>query len=230
MIKYTGTSTLESMTQAKFYNRWTLNKFTKFLNGSILEIGCGIGTFSETLSKYGKITAIDVDNDLIEIAKKNNNSDIKVGYGDIEKGKYFFNNKRFETIVCINVLEHIDDDERAIRNMYDLLAKNGVLILLIPSHPILYGEIDRTIGHFRRYSKEDIINKLNQDNFSIVEFKTINFIGALGWFISGKILKNKEVDSSKIKLFNLFAPIFLKAEDLISPPFGTSFLIIASKT
>lgn len=232
MSKYNsnGTFTLESMSQAKSYNRWTLAKFAKFLRGSILEVGCGIGNFTETLSKYGKVTAIDIDQNLIEELKIDRNSNITAGYGDIERGKYFFKNTRFDTIVCINVLEHIEKDSQAIKNMYDILNKGGILILLVPAHPFLYGEIDKSIGHFRRYSKGEIVDKLQTNGFVVLKFRSLNSLGSLGWFVSGRIFKNKIVDQSKIKLFNLLAPIFLRIENLINPPFGTSFLIIAKKT
>lgn len=231
MSKYSsnGAFTLESMSQAGFYNRWTLAKFDKFLKGSILEVGCGIGTFTQTISKYGKVTAIDIDQNLIEKIKNNRNSNITTGLGDIEKDKYFFKDTMFDTIVCINVLEHIENDTQAIKNMYKVLRKEGIVILLVPSHPILYGEIDKSIGHFRRYTKKDIEQKLEKKEFKILQFKTLNLVGAIGWFISGRIFKNKIVDQSKIKLFNVVAPFFLRVEDLINPPFGTSFLIIAKK-
>ena len=101
--------------------------------------------------------------------------------------------------------------------------------MLVPSYPFLYGEIDKAISHFRRYAKKDLITKIEAEDFKIIEFKKLNFIGAIGWFVSGRILKNKIVDSSKIKIFNLIAPLFLKFEDFIPIPFGTSFLIIAKK-
>src|SRR3989344_3686465 len=99
--------------------------------------------------------------------------------------------------------------------MFYLLKKSGLLILIIPAYPFLYGEIDKAIGHFRRYTKEDISLKLEEGGFYIQKFRTLNFIGAICWFISGRILKNKIVDHSKIKFFNLLA---------------TSFLIIARKS
>lgn len=229
MGKYSGTSTLESMSQAVFYNKWTLRKFDKYLKGKILEVGCGIGTFTETLSKYGKVTAIDVDGNLINTSKENNNLNFQIGYGDIEKGEYFFKDQQFNSVICINVLEHIENDNQAIKNLYKILKEQGILILLIPAHPFLYGEIDKSIGHFRRYTKKDIRQLLEKEGFNVLQFKTLNMIGAIGWFFSGRVFKNKIVDQTKIKLFNLLAPVFLTIEEFINPPFGTSFLIIAKK-
>lgn len=225
-----GEQTLESMNQADWYNQWTLNKIKKYLNGKILEVGCGIGNFTKELLNFGEVYGIDIREDYVQKIKRNLRvKNAHIGVGDIEKGEYFFKERKFDTIVCINVLEHIENDNEAIKNMYKVLEDQGILILIIPAYSLLYGEIDKSIGHFRRYSKEDIRQRLEKEKFRILQFKTLNLIGAIGWFISGKVLRNKIVDQSKIKVFSLLAPIFLRIEDLINPPFGTSFLIIAKK-
>lgn len=225
-----GESTLESMNQADRYNQWTLNQFKEFLKGKILEVGCGIGNFTKSLLEYGEVYGIDIRKDYVEKTEKIlSKSNVRIGLGDIEKGKYFFKNEKFDTVVCINVLEHIKQDDLVINNMYKILNKEGYLVLITPSHPFLYGEIDKSIGHYRRYTKKAIVAKLESSGFKILKFRSLNLIGSIGWFISGRILKNKIVDQSKIKLFNLLAPIFLRIEDLINSPFGTSFLIIAKK-
>lgn len=224
-----GKLTLESMNQAAWYNKWTLNMFQSYLKGRILEIGCGIGNFTQILTRYGQVWGIDISKDYVKQTKDLIADKASIGLGDIEKGEYFFKDKKFNTIVCINVLEHIENDIEAIRNMYKLLDESGDLILLIPSHPFLYGEIDESISHFRRYTKKEIFTKLEREGFDILKFRRLNFIGGIGWFISGRILRNKIVDQSKIKLFNLLAPFFLRIEDIINPPFGTSFLIVAKR-
>lgn len=222
--------TLESMSQAVWYNRWTLKKFNGFLNGKILEIGCGIGNFTKELIKYGEVYAIDIDQNHLKHTKKIVDKKVKLGLGDIEKGKYFFDSLRFDSIVCLNVLEHIKDDKKALTNIFNLLRREGYLVLLVPAHDFLYGEIDQSIGHFRRYNKEEVINKLRNLGFKVISCRVLNMLGAVGWLLSGRILSNKVISKNKIKVFNLFAPLFLTIEDLIQPPFGTSFLIVAQKT
>lgn len=229
MSMYEGTYTLESMSQASFYNNWILCKFEKYLKDEILEVGCGIGNFTHTLSKYGKVTAIDIDQKLVETLKKDNDSNINAGYGNIEKGEYFFSKKTFDTIVCLNVLEHIKNDTKALENMFKLLKTEGKLILLVPIHKFLYGEIDRSIGHFRRYDPKELLKKIHDFMYSVDSFQKLNFLGALGWFIAGKILKNKKITKDKIKLFNLVSPL-LYLENLIEPPVGTSLLVIAKRS
>lgn len=224
-----SSKTLESMSQAVWYNRWTLGKFAKYLNGQILEIGCGIGNFTKFLVRYGEVRAIDINNNYIRQAKELVNGEAQIGSGDIEKGQYFFKDIKFNTIVCINVLEHVKNDLQAIRNMYKLLKPGGRLILLVPAHAFLYSVIDQSIGHFRRYGKDELINILLQNGFEVDKTRRLNLIGAMGWYISGKLFREKEVNESKIAIFNLISPLFLLLENIFEPPIGTSILVIAQK-
>ncbi len=221
-----GTQTLESMSQAVWYNQWTVKKFESFLKGDILEVGCGIGNFTNFLKKYGNVWVIDINENYL---KQSADPDIKIGLGDIEKGEYFFTKQKFDTIVCLNVLEHIKDDKRALKNMQELLKTDGHLILLVPAYDFLFGEIDKSIGHFRRYDKNQLKSLLNDMDFKIIKSRVINFLGGIGWFLSSKLFSENRINESKIKVFNFIAPFFLSLENLIEPPLGTSILIIAKK-
>ncbi|OGE42619.1 hypothetical protein A3B45_00220 [Candidatus Daviesbacteria bacterium RIFCSPLOWO2_01_FULL_39_12] len=220
--------TLESMSQAVWYNQWTLKKFSSFLRGEILEVGCGIGNFTPFLTEYGKVWAIDIDRRYVNQTKRTLGDKAKVGYGDIERGEYFFK-KKFDGIVCLNVLEHIQDDKKALKNLYKLLNPNGYLILLVPSHQYLFGEIDKSIGHFRRYSQKQLEDNLKKIGFKLIKSTILNFLGSIGWFIEGKLFKKRKIEEGRIKIFNFLAPFFLGIENLIEPPIGTSILVIAQR-
>lgn len=221
--------TLESMSQAQWYNQWTKNHFERYLSGEILEIGCGIGNFSKYLSKYGNLTAIDINEEYLKMAKKRIFGQAEVGFGDIERGEYFFNNRKFNCVVCINVLEHIKDDVKAIRNIHKLLTPGGFLIILVPAHRFLYNSIDKSIGHFRRYEKREFEKILIDNGMEVLRIKSLNFLGIIGWFMAGKLFREKQVSEMKIKIFNLVSPIFLLTENLFELPIGTSILTIARK-
>lgn len=229
MKKSFATDTLESMSQAVWYNKWTVDKFRSFLSGDILEVGCGIGNFTKFLTYFGKVFAIDINKEFLKETARLSGGKAKVGFGDIEKAQYFFSRQKFNCIVCLNVLEHIENDDQAVRNLYKLLEDKGYLIIIVPIHPFLYGSIDKTIGHFRRYSKKEIVEKIKRNGLKILISKKLNFFGVIGWYIDGKILGRNRVEKEKIKIFNLISPFVLPLEDLIEPPFGTSLLIVAQK-
>lgn len=222
-----GHLTLESMSKASWYNTWTTQIFKTYLKGDILEVGCGIGSFTKTLTSYGNVYAFDTDRTSVSLTKKAVKN-AKVGFGDIEEGTYFFK-KTFDTVVCINVLEHVKQDQKALSHMVSLLKPKGTLILLVPAHPMLFGDIDQAIGHYRRYTKKDIQTMLKKNKLKITYIRGINFLGALGWLISGKILHEVTVNEKKLKLFDKVAPFILPVEKVIEPPIGTSILAIAQK-
>lgn len=100
--------------------------------------------------------------------------------------------------------------------------------MLVPSHKFLYGSIDKAIDHFRRYSKGKITALLKEIGFKIIESRRFNFLGGLGWFIAGRILKANAVGGGNISVFNRIAPFILPLE-FFEPPLGTSILVIAER-
>lgn len=220
----TGEKILEIMSSAIWYNNWLLNQISKYLRGDILEVGAGIGNFTLKLSKYGKTTAIDYDSDYTSSTSRKN-----ANFGDIEKGKYFFGKKTFDTIVCMNVLEHIKDDRKALRNMNSLLKRGGRLILLVPAFSFAYGQLDHDLGHFRRYTIKSAEGKVKEAGFKIIEKKYLNWLGLIGWTINAKILGKRIIPEGQLKLFDKVARLFLFIEKFISPPFGLSALVIGEK-
>lgn len=224
-----GLNLLENMSQAIWYNQWTMKKFSPYLKGEILEVGCGIGNFTKSLTQYGNVWAIDINKKYLKRAKKQAELKAHLGIGDIEKGSYFFGQRSFNTIVCLNVLEHIEQDSRALQNMYKLLKPKGFLVILVPIHPFLYGKIDRAIGHIRRYKPKDFLDLLKKCSFTIRLSQKINFVGALGWWVRGKIFNNSSVGGRELVIFDLFAKMILPIEDRIKIPFGTSVLAVAQK-
>lgn len=224
-----GILALEVMSGADWYNDWLVKAFSKFLSGDILEAGCGTGIFTEKLTYYGNTWAFDSDNGCVKQTSELVGSKALVGYGNLETGRFFFRNKKFNSIVCLNVLEHIENEMTALNNLYRLLKTGGYLILLVPAHNWLFGEIDKTLGHLRRYDKKKLAQKIETTGFKIVSNKLLNLFGAIGWYISGRILKNKNVDRNKLRSFSLVAPLLLLLERIAEPPVGISILLIAKK-
>lgn len=223
-----GRNTLEVMQKANWYNRWTLDYIGNEIRGDILEIGAGIGNFTTLLSKRGNVTVIDYDKEYINLL--NRFKGIKAGFGDIEKGKVFFNKKRkFDTIVCFNVLEHIKDERSATKNMLKLLKPGGCLIIIVPAHMLLYSEFDKAIGHYRRYTVKNVKYILQKVGFSKIDVRYINWWAAVGWFMLLRLTGWKKMPSSDVGVFDVFGRLFLWPERFIKLPFGLSVLAIARK-
>ena len=221
-----GEYALTIMKKAKWYNSWLLSLFGTYISGDILEVGSGIGNFTVLLQKFGNVTAIDVNR---EYNEKNNIKGDARGFGDIEKGEYFFNDKKFDTIVCLNVIEHVKDDEKAFSNIYKLLRKGGKFILLVPAHKALYGKYDGLLGHFRRYDAHQLGTSITKLGFKIKKLRYVNWWGAIGWFIFIKLLKRNDFPEKEVGIFNRLGRLLLWPEKLFEFPFGLSVLVVSEK-
>jgi len=135
----------------------------------------------------------------------------------------------FDSVVCLNVLEHIEDDLFALSQMRDSLTTGGKLALLVPAHRFLYGEFDRALGHFRRYERRELADKLEKAGFIVLDMKFFSLAAALPWLINGRLLKRDYIPSGQANLANLLVPL-LKLERLIGPPCGLSLIAIAQKS
>ena len=221
-----GAKTLEIMSAAPWYNAWVLRKLKPYVSGSILEAGAGIGNMTKYFSKLGPVTAIDYDRGYVDELKKKG---YPAGFGDIEKGKFFFGRQKFDTIVSTNVLEHIKEDQKAIGNLSKLLSSGGRLVILVPAHEWAYGEMDKGLGHFRRYNKKSLVKLFEASGLTVIEAKYLNWFAVFGWALAGRILKRKLIPSGQLRLFSGIAPLLLKLEDYISFPFGLSVLVVGEK-
>lgn len=224
-----GFEGLEIMKSASWYNNWLFSFVSPYLSGNILEIGGGIGNFTSLLLNNGRIVSIDIKSEYLPKIKKATKERARVGFGDIEKSKYFFGQEKFDSAICLNVLEHINDHKRALKNMYKLLKKGGYLCLLVPAHYSLFGKMDENLGHYRRYSKNNLKTLVRKTGFEVIITKYLNPAGGLGWFLNSRILKREIVSSKQIRLFDWLARPFLLLEKYYDPPFGLSVLIIAKK-
>lgn len=222
-----GAETLKIMRIVNWYNNWLFSQVKENLSGEILEVGAGIGNFTSLLKTCGKVTAIDIEREYITKLKKIKG--VKVGFGDIEKGSYFFGNRKFDSIVCLNVLEHIERDDAALKNMYRLLEKGGRLILLVPAHQWAYGRLDEELGHFRRYDKNLLEKRMRKAGFEIKSTHYLNWIGIVGWFINAKVLRKKILPKPQLVFFDWIARFLLRIEEIVHLPFGLSVLAIGEK-
>jgi SAM-dependent methyltransferase len=216
------------------YNRWIYNNIKDFIGDNILEVGAGIGNITDFIIFKQKLTLIDINPDYINYLRekyafldKSNFSVYHVDIQDIQSSP--LQGKKFDTIICLNILEHLGNDRLAIENMSSLLLPGGRLIILIPALKTLYGSMDISFEHLRRYNKKDLKMLIRDRNLKIVRLYYMNFLGLLGWFFNGRILKKKELPENQTKLFDKLVPLMGITEKLIKPPWGQSLILVAQK-
>ena len=224
--------TLQNMKRVHRYNRWIFSNFRPFLGRRVLEIGSGIGNITKFLLDRDLVIATDVEPKYLSVLKNTFGQYKKfmverlyIPGAEIER----YRSLHIDSVICFNVLEHIEQDETALRNIHDLLEPGGRFLLLVPSHPWLYGSLDQQLGHRRRYRRKELKNKLETTGFRVVYLKYFNRIGILGWFLNSRILRRKRLSSFQLKIYDLFVPLF-KLERFFPLPFGISLLAVGEKS
>jgi ubiquinone/menaquinone biosynthesis C-methylase UbiE len=222
---------LELMSGADNYNRWIYNNLKDDLGERIVEIGSGIGNMTSFLLGRELVVGTEISSPNIRKLKKkfSKQKNFKIKNYNIENEFTELKKHRPDTVLCINVLEHIKDDSKALKNMYRVLEKKGKLLLLVPASKLIYGTVDKADGHYRRYNKKELRMKLKDANFKILKERYMNLPGMIGWFYHGKILKIKIHKKNDLSLFNKLAPIFEFIEKRIPPPAGLSLIMVCKK-
>ena len=218
--------TLERLSYVDKYNKWIVSKFESFLKGSILELGAGLGNITfEILARGHKILPTDIDRHFLNSLRKINPKACYLNIQDVNPKTY----GRFETIIVINVIEHIKDDNIAFRNIYKLLKKGGVLVVLVPAHKNLFGSYDRLAKHCRRYTKSELESKLKREGFKTLSISYHNKLGAVGWFFNAVVFKKKEFPKSQLFIINFVVPLLDFIDNLIPFDFGLSIVCVVKK-
>jgi|SRR5579862_939455 len=221
---------LDRMAEADRYNAWLLDRSARFLGRRVLDFGAGIGTFTAALSSAAHVVAVEPDPALTQKLRKRFADDRSVSV--IEAGDDWLTDPKarsnFETILCLNVLEHIEDDETVLHRFRDCLVTGGHVLLLVPAHQALFGEIDRKVGHKRRYSRLPLAELLKRAGLDPVEIRYVNPLGGLGWLVSSRILKREEVPIGPLRAYNRLVPLLRHLDD-VPLPFGLSVWAVARK-
>jgi SAM-dependent methyltransferase len=226
---------LEAMSFAINYHKWILNDFRPFLGRDIVEVGAGTGGFSDLLlsEKPRSLTLVEPSEMFTQLRQNIESDGVSLKfYQNIfaRVCKEIAADNRPDTIIYINVLEHIEDDLNELRLVYDCLMPGGKALIFVPALPRLYGEFDRQIGHFRRYVKNELARKAEKAGFSILMGKYFDFVGILPWFVKYKVLRSDSLESGAIKLYDTLAvPINRMLESLVSPPLGKNLLFVLEK-
>ncbi len=228
-----GEDTLYKVKMMKNNNKWIFEQIKPYLGRNVLEVGAGIGNISKFLISFKRnVILTEINEAYLDYLRYRfiGNPKVKILKHDILLDEALnLASFKIDTIVCINVLEHIHDDKKALDNIYKILGEGGKLILFVPALKILQGSLDEKLSHFRRYEKGELLAKLEACGFSIEKIYYFDFFAAFGWFFYGKILKRKTMSSFQIKMFDKFIPILAKLERKIRIPFGLSLIAVCKK-
>jgi len=223
---------IEAMSLALNQQDWILSELKPYLKGSVGEVGAGSGNFTELVCKQdiSKLTAFEPSANMYSILAKRflQNPKVTTHNGYLADSQDTCKNK-FECMVYINVLEHIQDDRAELKHIHTSLKEKGVLFIFVPSLSFLYSDFDKTVGHYRRYHKKPLVNLVTQAGFNILKAKYMDMPGIIPWYLSMVLLKG-QLNGGKVSLYDKVAiPLIRKFEKIIVPPLGKNLLVIAQK-
>ncbi len=223
--------TLQSMQKLRKYNDWIFEKIHPFLGKRILEVGAGIGNITQYLLNRELVVATDINKNYLTYLRNlfGHCWNVEIHPLDLNQMDIIaFKQYSFDTVVCLNVLEHVEHDDDALRNLHEVLSSGGRLVLLVPSLKILYGTLDKRLGHFRRYSRSEVQSKFVRAGFQIEKLCYFSLLSSVGWFVNSCILKRKRLPPFQLKIANFLVPV-MKLEERFDLPFGMSIIAVGIK-
>jgi len=222
------------MSRLEPYNRWLVSRFESSVGRRVLEIGAGFGNITRHLKGRELLVASDLDPVALEHLKGTFRDDPSVRVASYQfplgpTARAEIRDLRIDSIVCLNVLEHIEDDRGTLADMYEILQPEGRLVLLVPAFAWLFGTLDTHLRHFRRYEKEELEAKLREAGFVIEDLRFVNRPGILGWWVNGKLLRRRVLPRGQLLAFKLLMPMLEREKDH-PPSAGLSLVAIGTKT
>jgi len=226
-----GQETLERLSEIDVYSKWQVERLKPFLGKRVLEIGSGIGNISSHLLDAERLVLTDVNPNYLSTLNKRfqQKDNVRIGPFDLTTGEPSYKEEKLDSIVSLNVLEHIEDDVFALKKLHDMLEPKGKLVLLVPAHMWLYGSLDKELGHFRRYTKKELSDKLTLTDFEVEKIFFFNRFAILGWWWNAVIRKKKILPEGQLSIFGKLVPLLSKLDSLIPFPLGISVIAVAQK-
>jgi len=215
-----GGEILERLNRAPRFTRWMADVVTPHVGDRVLEIGAGIGNMSIHLMPRSLYWATDVNPYYLNYLEtlRSTRPYMRVGYTDGMKAETYPTDQNFDTVVCLNVIEHVQDDVGALRNIHDALSEDGRAVVLVPFGPQLYGSLDEVLGHCRRYTEEQLTEVAQRAGFQIERILKFNRPGVPAWWLNGKILRRQTFGMGQIRLLNLLTPILRRMDSWLPLP------------
>jgi SAM-dependent methyltransferase len=230
-----GGRTLEVFADTPRVNRWIYSKLAGHVRGDILEIGSGIGNLSRLIvadaMADARIVLSDMEPHYLETlaATFANDRRVSVARYDLEQPPSSeIAARRFDSIVAVNVIEHIGDDASLVGRLAALLRPGGRLLVYVPACSFAYGSLDRALGHFRRYSPATLTSLLANAGLEPDAPRYMNVLGLLGWTVNGRLFGRTQLSPTQLRIFEWLMPM-LRLEDRFRLPFGLGIYTAASK-
>ncbi len=226
-----GSQILGRLNRAPRFTQWMADVIRPYIGERVLEIGAGTGNLTLELIPRKLYWASDINPHYLSYLQNliPDHPYLHVGYTDGEKHDSYPLEETFDTVICLNVIEHLENDSGALRNIWDVLEENGRAIVLVPCGPKLYGTLDEVLGHHRRYTKAQIADLAARTGFQLESLLLFNRAGSPAWWLNARLLRRKTFGLWQIKALNFLTPLF-RALDRHLPFPPLSLIAVLRKT
>ncbi len=222
-----GAHILDSLAGTRRFNRWMADTLKPFLGRRVLELGAGIGNMTQHLSRGRRsYMATDLEEEHLGRLRVRfqGRPNLESGKVDLTLAADFAELRgRFDTVVCLNVVEHVKDDLEALRNIHSALQPGGRAIVLVPQDQGVYGTLDEVLGHYRRYSAEQLRERMETAGFRVERVFEFNRVTRPGWWLNGRVLKRRSFGRMQLRVFDALVPLWRRL-DRVLPWRGVSVI------
>jgi FkbM family methyltransferase len=230
-FSYSGTE-LDSLAEAKNYYTWVMKQFEPFAGPQMIEVGAGIGTFSEfvlSVPRVERLVAIEpAENTFPHLEARfraNGRVEVRKGYLSDHRDSL-----SADALVAVNVLEHVPDDSAFLRDAFASVKQGGHLLLFVPALPAIFGTLDVAFEHHRRYTRTTLRAVIEGAGWKPLRISYMNMPGIAAWFAAGRILRKTSIAAGDAKAYDkLVVPWLSRLESVIEPPIGANLLAVAQK-
>jgi len=233
----TGLETLELFSHAKAFNRWMFDVIRPYCGGSVLEIGSGIGNISSLLlEQFDDLTLSDLRSEYCALLRDRFQG--CPGMKGVVRLDLAVENLadrcpeligRFNSVIALNVVEHIAEHGRAVQNARALLKQGGRLIILVPAYKWLYNPIDKQLGHFRRYTRKTLAGLVEAEGLRVLHQEYFNAAAIPGWWVTGTLFRIDRIKATPLQLYEKMVPMMQLVDRLVGKRVGLSVVTVAER-
>jgi glycosyltransferase involved in cell wall biosynthesis len=210
-----GSRILVELERTRHFNAWMADVLRPHLGDRVLEIGAGIGNLTSQFIPREFYVASDINPHYLRYLRSYaaGKPYLQVRKIDVEQpGDFAGLEGQVDTVVALNVIEHVPHPDKALRNLWTALAPGGRVVILVPQHPALYGTLDQGLGHYLRYTPDGLRALLTSAGFEVKEMFDFNRVSAPAWWLNGRVLKRQTFSRVQLKMFDAALPIFRRVD------------------
>jgi len=228
---------LVALARATNYRDWLFAKTAPHLGDRVVEVGAGFGTMTDCILDRSRVVALELIPEYVDTLRQRfaDRPNVEIHQGDATEDGVWEGIRaggELDSAMSFNVMEHIVDDVAVMEQVHRSLRPGGRMVVFTPAFPRLFGEMDRGVGHVRRYTRGELMTKARTAGFEIVDCQFMNLPGFFLWFVNGRLLKSSGAKggATSVRLFDRWAvPVVRAVEEVVRPPFGQSLLLVAQR-